>query len=190
MSKGLILPEGVAGRWLALGVSLLVALAVWSVVLAPLWSLYAERQAHLSDKYALLETMQRLQNTVPQLQARLKILQETRHARNIFLSGDRDALAAADLQHHLGDLAEAAHIMFATEEIVPAVTVGPFRAIGVRLCFSAHWPEFVGFVRAIEKQETLLLMDDLALEPAGEGGDTVSIRCVIAGYRAASGKKS
>ena len=192
---------GRTGQVLALTVTLLAVLAVWLCAIAPLLDWYTGRAETLRHDRILALRMEALVRTLPSLleAARDKGSPQggpqggpTRPAA--LLSGQTDALAAAELQQRLDSLAAKAGLRIGSEEIMPPQPAGPFRAISVRITVSTPWRPLVALMQALAESETPMIADDLQLRAAaGNSRDpdpTIDGSLIVTAYRAGDGASS
>jgi general secretion pathway protein M len=157
------LPTGLPGRAIAVGITLLILVLLWLLIAAPLIDLYQSRADFLADRARVVARMQALAAALPELQ-NLAAQAALAGPPPVFtIEGTSDAVAAANLQNRVQDMASSAGANLATVEIVQATAVGQYRRIGLKLSFNAAWPVLVGMMRAIEQSNPPMLIDDLEL---------------------------
>ncbi|MBO1325129.1 type II secretion system protein M [Acetobacter sp. TBRC 12305] len=180
------LPEGRAGRALALLLLGCVLGLAWLSVLGPVWSRYAERAQGLALQRATLARMQRLVATLPAL----------RHAAAVaapgpspLIEGATDAVAGANLQDRLQQVATALGASIVSTENVPSVLVGHYRRIGLHVSISASFPTVIGFIARLEAGTPASVIDALHLRVAEEGGAAANMDCdmIVYAFRHADG---
>src|SRR5580658_2525980 len=86
------LPNGRRGQLLAIALTLTVAAAVWTGVLAPLFGWYAEQTQHLEQRRALARKMAEVAETLPALQTRAARDDANGPAPSTVLEGETDAI--------------------------------------------------------------------------------------------------
>ena len=107
--------------------------AVYLVVAAPLLELYAERAALVEDKRMLVPRLKAAADELPELRARVADLRATAGTRKVTLEGSSDAIASANLQSHIAELAASVGVTIGSTESLPVETRGGYRRIGLRL---------------------------------------------------------
>jgi len=133
------LPTGHRGRFLALLLLLVVLGAVYVVVVAPLIELYAERAALVKDKRMLVPRLKAAADELPELRSRIGELRATAGARKVTLDGASDAIASANLQSHIAELAAPVGVTVASTESLPVETRGGYRRIGLRFTLNGPY---------------------------------------------------
>ena len=101
------LTTGYQGRLVALLLLLVVLGAVYLVVAAPLIELYSSRAAVLENRRMLVPRLKAAADELPELRARVSELRATAGASKVTLEGASDAIASANLQSHIEELAAA-----------------------------------------------------------------------------------
>ena len=155
------LPTGHRGRFLAL-LLLLVALgAVYLVVAAPLIELYAGRAVLVEDKRMLVPRLQAAADELPELRERVTELRATAGARKVTLEGSSDAIASANLQSHIAELAASAGVTVASTESLPVETRGGYRRIGLRFTLSGVYEALLKLIAKLEGTSPPLVVENL-----------------------------
>jgi len=121
------LTTGYQGRLLALLLLLVVAGAVYLVVAAPLLELYTGRAAVLENRRMLVPRLKSAADELPELRARIAELRATAGARKVTLEGGSDAIASANLQSHIEELAASVGVTIASTESLPVEVRGGYR---------------------------------------------------------------
>ena len=155
------LPTGHRGRFLAL-LLLLVALgAVYLVVAAPLIELYAGRAGLVEDKRMLVPRLQAAADELPELRERVTELRATAGARKVTLEGSSDAIASANLQSSIAELAASAGVTVASTESLPVETRGGYRRIGLRFTLSGVYEALLKLIAKLEGTSPPLVVENL-----------------------------
>ena len=191
MSAGTSLPEGRAGRWLALGLLALALALAWLGLAAPLWDWQAEAAARVERKALVLQRTRALVESLPALRASVAALPAGMGSGDAVLAGATDAVAGAALQGMLRQItAGSREIQLSSLETLPVEEVGGFRRIGLRVSGSAAWPALLEMLRQIDAARPVLLLDSLAVRapPAGLARSVpdlpVELSFALHGYRA------
>src|SRR5580698_10350863 len=92
------LPNGRRGQLLAIALTLTVAAAIWTGVVAPLFGWYAEQTQRLEQRRALARKMAEVAEALPALQTRAARDEAAGPEPSAVLDGDTDAIAGATLQ--------------------------------------------------------------------------------------------
>ena len=161
----LALPAGRNGRMLALGLLLVTLAIIWAGLIWPAARFYEQRSVRLSQRQLLLTHMIALADALPRL--RQSAANAAAHAeRSSFLAGKTDAVAAANLENLVQDLASKAGIAVSRTESLPPTMLGRYRKIGVRFDLKASEPALTTFLVAIEQAPSPLIIDDTRLRGA------------------------
>ncbi len=160
------LPTGRAGRMLALGITLIVVLAAWFAVAAPLLDWHAERAELLDQRRALARRMAEVAATLPQLRQSEAAGGAKGPAPATLLEGASDAVAAASLQERVQEMAGRAGAALTSAETLPATQAGAYRRIGLHVTLSASWTVLVKLLQSIEEASPRMLVDDVQLHGA------------------------
>ncbi len=199
MNAALALPDGRRGQILALGIALAGLLVIWLTVLAPLWGWYQQRGAELARERALAAHMAALAREIPALQAAVAAQESAQGSAQesaqgsaggggLLLEGGSDAIAGANLQSALQDLAAQAGAGLDSTALAPVQAEGALRKIGLEVSLTASWPALIGFLAAVETATPRLVVDGLSLSSAGpsgaDGAPPVEASLTISGFRA------
>jgi general secretion pathway protein M len=157
------LPSGRPGQILALGMTALLLAAIWVAIAQPLLGWYADRAAGLSQRTALVRRMDALVAGIAPLQASLAGATTSSMTGVAVLPGNTDAIAAANLQQHVQDMATRAGMALASTETLPASSAGAYRRIGLHVSAVATWPVLVTMLESVDQANPRMLIDDLQL---------------------------
>jgi general secretion pathway protein M len=156
------LPEGRAGRILALSILALLLALAWLLVGDPLTGWYADRAAALQQRHLIAERMTQLVANLPALR---RAAQEGNQGpgAGTLVAGASDAVAGAALQQRVQDMAQSVGADLSSIEALPAARVGAYRRIGVRVALHATWPVVLRLMQAAETSSPHMLVDDVQL---------------------------
>jgi general secretion pathway protein M len=155
------LPTGPAGRALALAILCLALGGVYLLLVSPVIDLYSQREATLADRRMLAPRLSAAAAELPGLQARLAELQATATTRKIALDGASDAIAAANLQSRIEELAAPAGVTISSTEGIAAENRGGYRRIGLRLAINGDYDTIIKLLGAIETTAPPLVLNNL-----------------------------
>ena len=158
-------PAGRLGRVIAVSVTLFVVLVAWLAIVMPLYNWYWDGQARLDQREALAARMTALSTQLPMLSQRAAALGLSGVASGL-LTGDTDALSAAQLQEVVQNLAIAEGVTPTSIEILPTEQKTRYRRIALRLSLVSPFPELVHLLQAIGRATPHMLVEDLVLEGA------------------------
>jgi general secretion pathway protein M len=157
------LPNGRRGQLLAIALTLTVAAAIWTGVVAPLFGWHAEQTQRLEQRRALARKMAEVAEALPALQTRAARDEAAGPEPSAVLDGDTDAIAGATLQLLVQQMATGAGTSLSSVEVMPAESIDHYRRIGLRVALSAPWPMLAHLLVSIEQASPRMLVDDLRL---------------------------
>ena len=155
------LTTGYQGRLLALLLLLLALGVVYLVVAAPLLELYAGRAAVLEHRRMLVPRLKAAADELPELRASVAELRATAGARKVTLEGSSDAIASANLQSHIEELAASVGVTIGSTESLPVEVRGGYRAIGLRYTLSGPYETLVKLLAKLEAATPPLVIENL-----------------------------
>ena len=158
---GNAMPTGWQGRAVAMLILLLALGSVYAGIAAPLLGLYNGRASELEDRQRLSARLAAAAGRLPSLHRRIDELRSAKDESQGQLVGASDALAAANLQSDIEELAAAAGIAIASSEGLPLEMRVGFRRIGIRLAVRAPYETLLKFLAAIETTSPSLIVDNL-----------------------------
>jgi general secretion pathway protein M len=140
----------------------LVLLAgVYVLAVAPLLDFYAERAAVLENRRMLLPRLRAAAEELPELQMRVEQLRTAAGTRKVTLEGPSDAIAAANLQSRIEELAASVGATIGSTESLPAEARSGFRRVGLRYVLSGPYETLVKFLAKLEAATPPLVIDNL-----------------------------
>jgi general secretion pathway protein M len=163
MSAAVNLPTGSGGRPLALAILGLMLALLYLAIVSPLVDLYQAGEAKLADRQLLASRLARAAAELPALRTRLAQLQATGTARDIALEGASDALASANLQSRVEQLAAANGVTVTSTEAIPPEDRGRYRRIGLRLTLSGPYEAVVKLLAAVEEAQPPIVVGNLQM---------------------------
>jgi hypothetical protein len=155
------MPTGYRGRLLALLLLLVVLGGAYLVVAAPLLELYAGREATVENKRMLVPRLKAAADELPGLRAQIAQLRATAGANKVTLDGSSDAIAAANLQSHIEELATSVGVTIGSTESLPVEVRGGYRRIGLRYTLSGPYESLVKLIAKLEAATPPLVIDTL-----------------------------
>jgi general secretion pathway protein M len=155
------MPTGYRGRLLALLLLLVVLGGVYFVVAAPLLELYAGREAIVENKRMLVPRLKAAAAELPELRAQIAQLRATAGAHKVTLDGSSDAIAAANLQSRIAELAASVGVTIGSTESLPVEVRGGYRRIGLRYTLSGPYESLVKLIAKLEAATPPLVIDTL-----------------------------
>jgi hypothetical protein len=137
-----------------------------------LLDVYAAREAQQGTQAAVLAHMQSLAGDLPALR---KLMAKTGAARaadapSSLITGATDAIAAANLQNVVQQLAADARVTPSSIEVLPVAQQGAFRRIGLQIETTTSWPTLIALLEAMDESTLALIVDDLTLNAIAVAG--------------------
>ena len=155
--------SGRPGQALAVGCLMLALALIWLGAIDPIWSWYADRQAMLEQREALLARMQGLAATLPALRAASANQRgDGAEAATAMMPGATDALAAAALQEAVQKMATAAGASLTAVETLPAATAAEhWHKVSLRISLNAPWPVLIDLMHAVGQAPARIFVGDV-----------------------------
>jgi hypothetical protein len=151
-------------RALAVGLFVLLVVAVVAVVLGPVLLLHRHYDTAIADTSDRLQRYQRVAARAPELRVALAAMQQ-RDGRRFFLRNTAANLAGAELQELVKAAIEGNGGRITTSQNTSPRDDGRFREIGVNVQFFATTPELQKILLAIESHQPYLIVENLTVRP-------------------------
>lgn len=170
------LVETVGARRLAVAILVAGVLCMLAVTVVPAWAAYASRQARLDD---LVERLQRYEQVARRDESLLPQYQAMRRARTAagnYLKSGTEAVAGAELQRRITDIAASNDAQIVSTQILPTVDETGFVRIAIKVRVRGSWPAILGSLYDIETDEVFMFLDNasvrdrMAGRPAAQHG--------------------
>lgn len=188
MNGALSLPDGHKGQILAVAVTLIALLMVWTIAIAPVLDWYSTRAAELAQQQQLAAHMQALGQDIPALRKAVNAAGLHADDDKVLLPGGSDVIAGANLQSALQGLASQAGTSLDSSALQPAQPAGGLRRISIQVSVTASWPVLIALFEAIGTARPRMIVDTLNLTT--NGGSTpgqaqpVQANFTVTGFRA------
>jgi general secretion pathway protein M len=187
------LPTGVPGRVLAVSILCAFIGLGYAAIVAPLADIYRSGEAALGNRELLVPKLEHLVAEIPALRARLATLQTAGTRIEVALDGATDALASANLQSRLEQLAASNGVTIASTEAIAAEDRGAYRRIGLRLAVNGKYEAIVKLLAAVEEATPPLVLDGLQIHGLlraveARAGYPLETRFEVYGLRAGGAK--
>jgi Tfp pilus assembly protein PilO len=163
VKRPLNLPTGIPGRCLALALLLAMLGLAYVVVAVPVVEIYSEREAALAQRRMLEPRLRAAAEEVPGLRVRLAELQASTSNRKITIDGSTDAIASANLQSRIDELATSVGVTVASTEGLAPENRGAYRRIGLRIALNGEYDNVLALLAGIEKAAPPLVIDNLQI---------------------------
>jgi general secretion pathway protein M len=188
MSGALTLPDGRRGQALALGLTAAAAALLWLAVIAPLTGWYESRAAALAQQRQMAARMAALSQEIPALRAAVSAAGLPSAGNQVLLTGDTDAIAGANLQSALQDLAAQAGTSLDSAALLPAQQTGALRRIGMQVSVTATWPVLIALLEAVDTARPRMIIDGFSATSSSQPGTgqepVVQANFSVSGFRA------
>jgi type II secretory pathway component PulM len=182
---------GRIGQALAVGCGVLALVLIWLGAIAPLWAFYADGQAELEQRQALLARMQGLAASLPAVRgAAASRHGEGAEEAGAMLPGATDALAAAALQESVQRMARDTGASLTAVETLPAAAAAEhWHKVSLRISLNAPWPVLIGLMHAVEKAPARIFIGDVHFHSPAVAAHPASLpiqaSMVLYGFRTA-----
>jgi general secretion pathway protein M len=147
----------------ALLILLLLAAALTSVTILPLWWINRHYSTSIDALQGRLEALQRVAAAGPALRAEYEQLQRLRSTDRHRLQGGSESLAAAELQRLLKRIAMTQKMEVYSIQNLPARKEHDFTRIALKVRMRGTLENIVGFFYTIETGEPFLFMDNISI---------------------------
>lgn len=184
----LVLPEGRRGQMLALGITAIGLLLIWVAVILPLFSWYQARGALLAEKQALAAHLLHFETELPALRSAVTHLGTADTTAGMLLPGRSDAIAGANLQSNLQEIASAAGTSLDSAAMQTPKASGALRLISVQVSLTAPFQTLIDFLAATATAKPRLIINGITLTaidtPGQSGPPSVQASLTVTGFRA------
>jgi general secretion pathway protein M len=137
--------------------------AGYVLIVAPVLDFHYQRDTALADKRMLAQRLNAATVELPGLRAQFASLQAEASTRKIVLEGTSDAIASANLQSRLEELATGTGVTIGSTEAVAAESRGAYRRIGLRLAGSGEHAAIVKLLGAVDGAAPPLVLSNLQI---------------------------
>jgi hypothetical protein len=161
------LPDGIAGKALALAIVAALLLLVGASVVAPLFLLHADMRDELADLQAQQTHLSLLESQLPALRVMVRDLKRREDQAALLLPGSGDAVASAALQTRLTSFAAADAAEISSVESLPPMARDGFRRIGVHAVVTGNLTQLSGMLKSIAAARPPLFVDNLEMRHNG-----------------------
>jgi hypothetical protein len=177
------LPEGRRGQVIAVAAPLCFLLAVILGLLWPVVRWYDGRQQLLAAGQKQVAGILAQASILPQL--RQQAAAQASGGAQVLLTGDSDAIAAANLQSDLAGLAAASGASLTSMEVLPAQMSGGLRQVGIAVEVTADWPALTDLLVSIESARPRMIVDALSIRSSlfGPPGTTLQASFSVSAFR-------
>ena len=183
----MILPTGARGRWVALGLLLILITLIYQLTLAPLWARYRALAPAIAEQQEQVSRYQRLAAQAPQLRERLQTLRNDARFNDYLVPGNGSALAAAALQQRLQELAQAQQGRVLSTRVGKPLGDGDFEQVTINARLQIDLAGLQELLYSLETQSPYLFVRNLNIyRQRGRntrGNDQLEVQLDIYGLR-------
>lgn len=163
------LPDGRRGQMLALVLTLVAAAVIWAATVAPLIGLYKSQADELAQQRVMAARMVALRQQIPALRQAVKAAGLQSADDQLLLPGGTDAIAGANLQSALQNLATQAGTSLDSAQLLPVQAAGNLRCIGMQVNVTASWPVLIALLQAIGTAQPRMIVGDFRVAVVSQG---------------------
>jgi len=147
----------------ALGLLIVALLLVVSLFITPLFSLFLQQSATISQLEDRLHRYQQLSSELEQSEQSLQLLRATTPDAGLYLPERRPALASAWLQKHLNRLvSHSGGQLVSIQNAQPSLDV-PLQGVMLRVHLRSEIAQLVPLIHELESGQPVLFMQDLVI---------------------------
>jgi general secretion pathway protein M len=157
------LPTGSSGRLLALALLLLPLALAYRLVGLPLWQAYQEQSTRLTLAQDNLDRFQRLAARLAALRQQAAELRDASALAPFLLDADNDALAAAQVQQRLKDLAQANDGRILSTRVLSGETSGPFKEVTINARLQIPLEGLQAMMHELETTRPFLFFEEISI---------------------------
>ncbi len=180
-------PDGRRGQMLAVGLTLLAAAMVWVAAVGPLIGWYQARAEALAQQQQMAARMAALSLEIPALRKAVSAAGLQSAGDQILLAGTTDAIAGANLQSALQDLANQAGTSLDSAALLPVQPAGALRRIGMQVSVTTSLPVLVALLEAIGTARPRMIVSALSIintgTPAVDQEQPLQANFTVSGFR-------
>jgi general secretion pathway protein M len=176
------LATGRQGQLLALLLLLVALSGVYLLAAAPLIDVYGERSAAVENRHMLVPRLKAAAAELPGLRARAAELRASAGTHKLTMEGSSDAIASANLQSHIAEVAASVGVTIGSTESLPAEVRGGYRRIGLRYALSGPYETLVKFLaKKLDAATPPLVIDNLSIHGVLRRPGTAAVSALDAG---------
>jgi general secretion pathway protein M len=188
MAGPLTLPEGRPGQVTAAAMTVAGIAVLWFAIAAPILGWYQSRAAELSQQREIAARMIAMSEEIPALRKAVSAAGLQNASAQLLFPGNSDAVAGANLQTALQNLASNAGTSLDSSELLPAQPTGTLRRIGMQVSVTASWPVLVALLQAIGTARPRMIVNALSLDNSADAGSgqapVIAANFTVIGFRA------
>jgi general secretion pathway protein M len=180
----MILPEGPRGRWLALGILLIVVGVLVRLIGLPLGSWYVSLLEDRQLLLAELQQAQRIAQYLPALQAHSRQVASRQALDAVLWPGSNRALTAANLQHVVQQQVSRQGGRVLNTRVLPTRQSSALESVSLQLVCQIDVTGLQTLVHALTQHQPLLFFEQVSIQVRPQAEQTsLSVRLVLSGLR-------
>jgi hypothetical protein len=156
-------------RQLAILILVAAVIVVLCLTALPVWLANASRQATLDDTYERLQRYEQIAARDRELLPQYQALQQAQRSAGNTLRSDTVAVAGAELQRRIKDIAGKNEAQIVSTQILPASSEAGFVRIALRVRLRGALPSILQSIYDIETDGVHMFLDNLSIRN-GAGG--------------------
>lgn len=150
-------------RYLAVGILVAAISLVFACTVVPIWYLNASRQEVLDNEYARLRYFTGISERDGQWLPRYQEAWRLQKSAGNHLSADTLAVAGAELQARLKDIAEEHGARVLSTQILPASPQEGFIRVALKVRAGGSLDSILGVIHGLEADQVYMFVDNLSL---------------------------
>lgn len=150
-------------RHLAIGILVAAISLVLACTVVPVWHLNASRQEVLDNEYARLRYFTEMSERDGQWLPRYQEAWRLQKSAGNHLSADTVAVAGAELQTRLKDIAEDHGARILSTQILPASPQDGFIRVALKVRAGGSLDSILGVIHGLEADQVYMFVDNLSL---------------------------
>lgn len=151
-------------RVAALSLVVAAVLAVYILAVEPLVSAYQETDDAIRQTNENLLRYEQISRSFPVLKEQLEELAQRQGRSGVYLSGDTDALAAAQLQADVSSTIQKHDGQLRSVQILPVASDGDFKRVSVRVQLTATLSALTRILYSLEGRRPFVFIDNLDIK--------------------------
>ena len=155
-------------RAAAVALFVIVLVLGLGAVAIPLWSVNAAYRDDIEQMQIRLFELQQMTASDSQLRPRYESILAAQKASGNYLRSSTEAVAAAELQRILKELARASGTRVQSTQILPSSAEDEFVRVGLRARLHGSLPGIVDTIHFIEAHEVFLFLDNVSLRDSSD----------------------
>ncbi len=162
-------------RMLAVALFVLVIVLATSAIAIPAWSVNAAYRENIDQLQGRLQRLRQMAANDQDLRPRFEQIRATQLAAGNYLRSSTEAVAAAELQRILKNLAAANGPQVLSTQILPAGREDSYVRVALRAHLSGTLTGIVNTIHAIETNDIYLFLDNVSLRDSRDRRRTYQV---------------